>query len=303
MRDGMSLINCPVCWNYQDTGPMMTCSNGHFVCQTCLTKLTVNRKRNCPTCRNPDININPFARLMANILGETEMATCRYLPCKETGTTLGITTHENICIQRPVECPAAYRGLCQWTGNQAQLLEHLKPLKEEQNFTNAGHCVVLVRTTNNEPFRATISDFSSASDTPSLFFSRETTTHWKPIVFTQGSLAPHLVYLTVIRASGGQWHFQFRHYQRMIPGAELKTQLRIWPYSCKNRKNKILPRYVFNGTSIYNEIDNVDAWKMGNCLTLSDPQVLQLREVEGAECSGNKGLLCYEVSLSLSKIP
>ena len=41
-------LECPVCLNVPETGPVFQCNNGHLICCKCREKLNT-----CPVCRIP----------------------------------------------------------------------------------------------------------------------------------------------------------------------------------------------------------------------------------------------------------
>ena len=71
----ISNLNCPVCLQICDP-PLMSCSNGHFTCSQCISRLSGDtlRRKSCPQCREPGFIRNlPYEKMAKELLAGTEL--------------------------------------------------------------------------------------------------------------------------------------------------------------------------------------------------------------------------------------
>lgn len=82
----ISNLNCPVCLQICDP-PLMSCSNGHFTCSQCISRLTGDtlRRKSCPQCREAGFIRNlPYEKMAKELLGGTELK-CPYSSDESNG--------------------------------------------------------------------------------------------------------------------------------------------------------------------------------------------------------------------------
>jgi len=71
----ISNLNCPVCLQMCDP-PLMSCSNGHFTCSQCISRLSGDtlRRKSCPQCRETGFIRNlPYEKMAKELLDGTEL--------------------------------------------------------------------------------------------------------------------------------------------------------------------------------------------------------------------------------------
>lgn len=99
LRQGLlSELECPVCMEYM-MPPIVFCVNGHNICPSCKPKLA-----QCPTCRQPFVNIRNVA--LEKMARQIEYP-CVYWRsgCTEKVTLDLKTKHENVCPYNQYSCP------------------------------------------------------------------------------------------------------------------------------------------------------------------------------------------------------
>ena len=120
-EDLLRALECPVCLCLMQA-PIIMCSNGHSICETCKVKL-----ENCPTCRSGFVNIR---NKLAEDLSSSIVHPCKY---QEAGCTKRFVfgqdeEHEKECRYGPHKCPyyIVDRNKCQWEGPSTQLEQHIR---------------------------------------------------------------------------------------------------------------------------------------------------------------------------------
>lgn len=97
-RDLLSELECPVCTEYM-LPPILFCVNGHNICPNCKPKL-----KQCPTCRQPFVNIRNVAlEKMARQI-EYPCSYWRYGCRKKVNLDIKIK-HERVCPYNQYSCP------------------------------------------------------------------------------------------------------------------------------------------------------------------------------------------------------
>ncbi|CAG0885805.1 unnamed protein product [Cyprideis torosa] len=141
-HDLASLFECPVCFDYV-LPPILQCSSGHLVCQTCRPKLTC-----CPTCRGALGNIRNLAM---EKVASTVMFPCKYASNGCTGSLLHTEKpeHEESCEWRPYVCPCPGAS-CKWQGSLEQVMAHLLHIHKSIT-TLQGEDIVFLATDINLP--------------------------------------------------------------------------------------------------------------------------------------------------------
>ena len=120
-EDLLRALECPVCLCLMQA-PIIMCSNGHSICETCKVKL-----ENCPTCRSGFVNIR---NKLAEDLSSSIVHPCKY---QEAGCTKRFVfgqdeEHEKECRYGPHKCPyyIVDRVRCKWEGPGTQLEQHIR---------------------------------------------------------------------------------------------------------------------------------------------------------------------------------
>ena len=129
----VNLLDCSVCLRRLRPNPkgIFSCSNGHYTCPDCKTRLLTQHgvySLSCPTCR---IKLTDNKNILAQALLEIEFADvpvlCKYEPaCSFSEFLPGLVTHELFCWSRDSVCPASLTRVCQWRGPINQLADHIK---------------------------------------------------------------------------------------------------------------------------------------------------------------------------------
>eukprot|EP00092_Neocalanus_flemingeri_P039282 GFUD01042768.1.p1 GENE.GFUD01042768.1~~GFUD01042768.1.p1 ORF type:complete len:332 (-),score=65.07 GFUD01042768.1:20-1015(-) len=105
-------IECPVCLEVPEAGPVFTCSNGHLVCFKC-------KNDSCPTCR---VKMYGEKSLLAVTVLENIEHKCRIQGCDQLLPLGGIGAHRKVCTYRLIRCPAT---LCGDKVAFCSIIEHL----------------------------------------------------------------------------------------------------------------------------------------------------------------------------------
>eukprot|EP00092_Neocalanus_flemingeri_P028599 GFUD01031056.1.p1 GENE.GFUD01031056.1~~GFUD01031056.1.p1 ORF type:complete len:367 (+),score=70.16 GFUD01031056.1:48-1148(+) len=105
-------IECPVCMEIPQTGPVPVCPNGHFVCNECKADA-------CPTCR---VGMADGKSLLAVTVIENIDHRCRFVDCEEFFPHDEIKKHVKVCGHRTVSCPSSK---CNVKVGLSKLLAHL----------------------------------------------------------------------------------------------------------------------------------------------------------------------------------
>jgi len=105
-------IECPVCLEVPEAGPVSVCPNGHLVCSKC-------KSDSCPTCRSKMFAGRSL--LAVTVLDNIEHK-CRNLGCDKSFKLTELQPHKRICEFRLVECPAT---LCTEKIGFCHIIDHL----------------------------------------------------------------------------------------------------------------------------------------------------------------------------------
>eukprot|EP00092_Neocalanus_flemingeri_P028601 GFUD01031058.1.p1 GENE.GFUD01031058.1~~GFUD01031058.1.p1 ORF type:complete len:298 (+),score=24.42 GFUD01031058.1:242-1135(+) len=108
-------IECPVCFEIPQTGPVPVCPNGHFVCNECKGDA-------CPTCR---VGMGDGKSLLAVTVIENIDHRCRFFDCGEFFPHDRIEEHAKVCGHRTVICP---HSRCNRKVGLSKLLGHLNEI-------------------------------------------------------------------------------------------------------------------------------------------------------------------------------
>eukprot|EP00092_Neocalanus_flemingeri_P017292 GFUD01018702.1.p1 GENE.GFUD01018702.1~~GFUD01018702.1.p1 ORF type:complete len:336 (+),score=80.78 GFUD01018702.1:56-1063(+) len=122
-------IECPVCLEVPEAGPVFSCPNGHLVCSKC-------KKDSCPTCR---VNMFEGKSLLAVTVLENIEHKCRNQGCDQLLPLGEIGAHRKVCTYRLIRCPAT---LCEEKVAFRSTIDHLLTncsqsyAKEEKEITD-----------------------------------------------------------------------------------------------------------------------------------------------------------------------
>eukprot|EP00092_Neocalanus_flemingeri_P025904 GFUD01028071.1.p1 GENE.GFUD01028071.1~~GFUD01028071.1.p1 ORF type:complete len:364 (+),score=79.22 GFUD01028071.1:46-1137(+) len=105
-------IECPVCFEIPQTGPVPVCPNGHFICNECKADA-------CPTCR---VGMANGKSLLAVTVIENIDHSCKLVDCEEIFPHDKIEEHAKVCSHRTVSCPSSK---CDVKVGLSKLLDHL----------------------------------------------------------------------------------------------------------------------------------------------------------------------------------
>ena len=105
-------IECPVCMEIPRKGPVLVCSNGHVVCNTCKGEA-------CHTCR---VQMGNGRSLLAETILENIDHGCEFDGCDECFPVYKIEQHSKVCSHRNVSCPF---GGCKLKVGLSKFIDHL----------------------------------------------------------------------------------------------------------------------------------------------------------------------------------
>jgi len=105
-------IECPVCLEIPETGPVSACPNGHLVCSKC-------KSYSCPTCRS---RMFEGKYLLAVTVLENIEHKCRNQGCGKVFPLAEIGEHKKLCDFRLTVCPAA---LCEQKIPFCYVIDHV----------------------------------------------------------------------------------------------------------------------------------------------------------------------------------
>jgi len=105
-------IECPVCLEVPQAGPISTCPNGHLVCSKC-------RSNSCPTCRS---RMFEGKSLLAVTVLENIEHKCRNQGCDQLLPLTEVEAHKKVCMNRLLSCPAT---LCSERIPFCNLIDHV----------------------------------------------------------------------------------------------------------------------------------------------------------------------------------
>jgi len=105
-------IECPVCLEVPQAGPVSICPNGHLVCVKC-------KSNSCPTCRS---RMFEGKSLLAVTVLENIEHKCRNQECEQLLPLTEIEAHKKVCTYRLLSCPAA---LCNQEVAFCNLIDHV----------------------------------------------------------------------------------------------------------------------------------------------------------------------------------
>lgn len=132
-RDLLSELECPVCTEYM-LPPILFCVNGHNICPNCKPKL-----KQCPTCRQPFVNIRNVAlEKMARQI-EYPCSYWRYGCRKKVNLDIK-NKHERVCPYNQYSCPLTKVPAvkCSWRGRLADLKKHITTVHSEWSHEYKG---------------------------------------------------------------------------------------------------------------------------------------------------------------------
>eukprot|EP00092_Neocalanus_flemingeri_P010804 GFUD01011634.1.p1 GENE.GFUD01011634.1~~GFUD01011634.1.p1 ORF type:complete len:407 (+),score=86.08 GFUD01011634.1:109-1221(+) len=105
-------IECPVCLEIPEAGPVFNCPNGHLVCSKC-------KSNSCPTCRS---KMFEGKSLLAVTVLENIEHKCRNQKCDQLLPLAEISAHRKVCTCRLIKCPAT---LCEGKVAFCSMIDHL----------------------------------------------------------------------------------------------------------------------------------------------------------------------------------
>ena len=97
------ILECPICNRMPRTLPVMSCSAGHIVCDSCMDEDVVD----CPQCRARIHCTNTLAGQLVSIA--VHSCSFRYLGCNVGLNIDEIASHEKVCPERTTKCIFRYR--------------------------------------------------------------------------------------------------------------------------------------------------------------------------------------------------
>lgn len=100
VKELQSSLECPVCFTIIRTSPVNSCSNGHLICLSCLTRCHV-----CPVCRVPCHAVPPCYSQLANRIIDLIPLPCANSErgCPEVAGRAEIEIHHLVCPLGVVE--------------------------------------------------------------------------------------------------------------------------------------------------------------------------------------------------------
>jgi hypothetical protein len=94
-----AFLECPICYEVPQNGPIFQCENGHFICCECRKQV-----QTCPSCRGTMIKSrNLFAEKALENLSKSCKFGCNQLPKMDTRKNM--EKHEKNCDWRNTKCP------------------------------------------------------------------------------------------------------------------------------------------------------------------------------------------------------
>ena len=96
------IIECPICMRMPRELPVVGCSSGHIVCQSCIDEDV----RDCPLCREQLYCTNTIVGHLISIA--THPCSYNYLGCPVGLAFDEIADHEKTCPERTVRCIFRY---------------------------------------------------------------------------------------------------------------------------------------------------------------------------------------------------
>ena len=89
-------IECPVCFEVPESGPVFSCPNGHLVCSNC-------KADSCPSCRTKMFNNKSMLAVTAL---ENIEHQCTVEGCDAEVLFGKVKYHKEKCVRRIINCPA-----------------------------------------------------------------------------------------------------------------------------------------------------------------------------------------------------
>jgi len=262
----MEVLECPVCFEVPREGPILSCPNGHHLCQSCSKRIT-----SCPVCKDPNINIrNVLAEKMVEVALKDVPIKCKFSGCEVRNVLGELSQHEKLCPHRTVACPSFHRGACDWHGPLSEMVKHIKEKKCVQvvfdtkwhAMRRQEHSDIVTEESKYVPtFNSTLGDFQ---DGVSVFDRTGVVTHWKPIVLLAKKYLNVWCYAVVQRNSDGHWMIVVR---AMLP-KEFCDKIR-----CKitvKSPDSDLPKFSFEGKVSSYEMSREKVMESGQYLLLTD---------------------------------
>ena len=251
-------LTCPVCGNLPQPGPVYACRNGHVTCESCR-----KRTKFCPSCREKDTTCRAmYLEAMLEKISDKITASCIWHQCPVSKKPKEIRFHQEICIERIMQCPTRIFDTCKYTGTLQNLLHHAdttlccKPLARNKVSMLQGQELM---------FTEEIKDQNGSS--------RNQASDWRPFLFSDS--APQITgigALLVRRRQGGTWDIMV---QMMVSEQVINSyQITI---TALNTNNKHSPQYTFQGKAIHQDMKPDDAMSSGQFLSLHDVHVNKLR--------------------------
>lgn len=120
-EDFLKELECPVCMEYM-APPITMCVSGHNICNSCRPKL-----KECPTCRQPFLNVRNKALENLSLLAKYPCPYKRY-GCQLVFAQEQITEHQILCPYRSYNCPLSEAEgiMCKWLGIREDVREHVE---------------------------------------------------------------------------------------------------------------------------------------------------------------------------------
>ena len=232
----------------------------------------------CPTCRDKFIDCRSLIaeKLLTSTLKDTPMQCRHHLAgCVFEDLVVTLPDHEASCMFRTVKCPANHRGACNWEGALNKLIQHVIQQKCAQ--------VVKAKPPNNY-FISTIGDFAQDQ----TVFSKNTTTHWKPVMLISQEALKFFCYAIFYRDSGGIWYC----YVRSFAPASLSETLTVEIGIGRSGSVEDSHSYSFRGGVNSSSDTELEVTNSGNYLLLRDGQVRKFQV--------DKTIMEYRISLKQS---
>ncbi len=207
-------LRCPACLEIVRCPPLIGCSNGHYLCGLCLTKVKC-----CPLCRAKNLNVHnrPLEEYLENQIKEGKIFDCKNKSegCPVRKPYHELLTHEKRCDLRTVSCPSEIYSKCTWQGNYKELVNHLKQ----------GNCSVLV---NLEDTLQARHAYPEISNLPNIFQSNQRTA-WRPTCYIRENQV--FAYIYIRREINNEWFLTCHTFadQETIEQINVKCTLQSTP--------------------------------------------------------------------------
>ena len=281
------MSGCPVCLDPVIRGKIYSCKNGHNMCSECRDKGNLNK---CPIYREEGVdNRNTWVENCLTTVSHGSSVKCgrHEKGCPAFGF-MGpqMEIHEALCTFRSFPCPGGLMRICKCTcSTLVELLQHLSDRR--------GECGVVAKACGPDTNTADVSTslfVQAFRDTvPSVFaHSRQgrpivlysyLTENLAPVLFVQRTEIQGLWPISLDASSTtkekGHWAYRVTILSRKMYNGDIQG---IWQQGFSERRcNTSIQRFSAGWQTLNPTTSSGDILNRGDCLTLTDQQVLRLR--------------------------